>query len=163
MRKNVWVTLITFITLSFGYPLSSYSDIITKDGVKIQFFKKGQKKSIPKLELLDKKGISSMEDEYLDKIVFSSSKDIYTSYSIKVYDFQNRLLLRKDDIWITDKKKGFILPIYPWIQWGGLGDYQNDEEYNLIGRYRIVIDSKNEDKVLNEVDIIYSVYEHIGD
>lgn len=163
MRKNVWVTLITLITLSYGYPLSSYSDIITKDGVKIQFFKKGQKKSIPKQELLDKKGISSMEDEYLDKIVFSSSKDVYTSYSIKVYDIQNRLLLRKDEIWITDKKNGFILPIYPWIQWGGLGDYKNDDEYNLIGRYRIVIDSKNEEKVLNEVDVIYSVYEHIGD
>jgi hypothetical protein len=56
-------------------PSSSFGDIITKDGVKIQFFKKGQKKSISKQDMTNTDGtfeITSMEDECLEKIVFTN-------------------------------------------------------------------------------------------
>ena len=103
MRKNVWVTLITLITLSFGYPLSSFSDIITKDGVKIQFFKKGQKKSIPKDELLSSEGIVTPSESLLDRIVFTNVKIDYKEVSVMIYDFKKKLVMVKDRIIVSNK------------------------------------------------------------
>ncbi len=102
--------------MSFS-PLSSYGDIITKDGVKIQFFKKGQKKSIPKSDLIGEYGLSLYDYECLDKIVLSVNKTRNDSpyYSIKIYNSNNDIILRKSNIIVSEKNKGFVLPIYPWI------------------------------------------------
>ena len=154
MRKNVWVTLITLITLSFGYPLNSYSDIITKDGVKIQFFRKGQKKSVSKEELLSSGGFQSIVYDYLEKIVFSPSKNDPQPLSIKIYDRNNQLLMRKDKILIYGEKITFS--IYPWLNsW--------DEDENSSAKYRIIISRMNEQKDEKVIDVIYTLYTHEGD
>jgi hypothetical protein len=71
--------------------------------------------------------------------------------------------LRKDEIYVWDKKKGFTLPIYPWLnEQGSFQDYQSNET-NLLGKYKIQIESKNGDKVENVVSLTYSIFEHWGD
>ena len=57
--------------MSFS-PLSSYGDIITKDGVKIQFYMKGKKKPIPKDEL--QHIITCDPKDYIDRIVFTGMR-----------------------------------------------------------------------------------------
>lgn len=94
-------------------PSSSFGDIITKDGVKIQFFKKGQKKSISK-DVLNGNSLSLHDSECLDKIVFTKTKNNSPMYSLKIFNSNNELILRKSYIYL-EKNKGFVLPIYPWI------------------------------------------------
>ena len=164
--KSYYSFLIISIMLICFSPSSSFGDIITKDGVKIQFFKKGQKKSISKQDMTNTDGtfeITSMEDECLEKIVFTNTKDNPPTFSIKIYNSSNQLLLRKDEIYVWDKKKGFTLPIYPWLnEQGSFQDYQSNET-NLLGKYKIQIESKNGDKVENVVSLTYSIFEHWGD
>ncbi len=133
--------------LSFS-PLSSFGDIITKDGVKIQFFKKGQKKSIPRSELTSQEGIVSFENEYIEKIVFSGGSGFNgqesPTYTVKVFlkGKTLELLLRKDKISSSfSKKETFSLPLYPWINEVSMvtqEEYDNDPYTD--GRYIIVIE-----------------------
>ena len=163
MRKNVWVTLITLITLSFGYPLSSYSDIITKDGMKIQFFKKGQKKSIPKDELLSSEGISSTQHNLLDKLVLTKVKNSHL-LSIQIYDCKNELVIRKNEIHIHDTKKSYTFQLYPWLDENY--NYPDEDLSNIVGSngvdlYRIVITNKSTNEKLLELS--YSISLDISD
>lgn len=166
MKKNVWVTLITFITLSFGYPLNSYSDIITKDGVKIQFFRKGVKKSISKKELSNPEGITSEDYNLLDRIVFSEGNQNWGSikYTVKIINTSsNELLLMKQSIeTYYEMKNTYSLPIYPWID--KISTYQGEispSEFYILGEYSIIIEKVENNK--NEVifTLPYSIIENI--
>ena len=162
MRKNVWVTLITLITLSFGYPLNSYSDIITKDGVKIQFFKKGQKKSIPKDELLSSEGIVTPSESLLDRIVFTNVKIDYKEVSVMIYDFKKKLVMVKDRIIVSNKS--ITLYLYPWLD--DTNQYPEEDLSEIlgpggVGEYHIVINNKNTNEKI--IDITYFIYEVLVD
>lgn len=164
MRKNVWVTFITFISLTFGYPLISYSDIITKDGLKIQFFRQGEKKSVHKNDLLSSDGISSSSGFLLDRIVFTNVKGDYHEISVKIFDCKNILVMSKDRINVWDRKKGHTFNLYPWLddtpQYPG-DDLENILGSNGLGVYRIIITNKNTQEKL--IELSYTVYEEIGD
>lgn len=157
MRKNVWVTLITLITLSFGYPLSIYSDIITKDGLKIQFFRKGEKKSISNDDLLSSEGISSTQHNLLDKLVLTKVKNSHL-LSIQIYDCKNELVIRKNEIHIHDIKKSYTFQLYPWLD--DNYNYPDEDLSNILGSngvdlYRIVITNKSTNEKL--LDLSYSI------
>jgi hypothetical protein len=146
MKKNVWITLITFITLSFVYPLSSYSDIITKDGVKIQIFQKGQKKPISVPDPDSEDVFYTETDDCIDKIVFSGKSVEFTDdnkFTVKITNYENdQVLLFKDKIefYFYKKVKSYSLPVHPWIS-----------EY---GKYRIEI--KRNDETL--IDFLYEIH-----
>lgn len=158
MKKNVWVTLITFITLSFGYPIISYSDIITKDGLKIQFFNKGQKKSIPKDVLISSEGIVTPSDDLLDRIVFTNVKVDYKEVSLMIYDIKKKLVMVKDRIIVSNKN--VILYLHPWLD--DTNQYPDEDLSEIlgpggIGEYHIVIKNKNTNEKI--IDLTYFIYE----
>ncbi len=151
--------------ISFS-PLSSFGDIITKDGVKIQFFKKGQKKSIPRSELTSQEGVVSFENEYIEKIVFSGGSGFNgqesPTYTVKVYlkGKTLELLLRKDKISSEfSKKETFSLPLYPWInEVSMVTEKENEEDPYTSGVYLIVIERIKDSKSEKVIDITYSIH-----
>lgn len=163
MKDNITLLFI-ILFLSIGYPISSYSDIKTKDGVKIQFFRQGEKKSIPKNDLLNSEGISCSYGNLLDRIVFTNVKGDFHQFSIKIYDCKNKLVMVKDRIYVWDRKKGQTFYLYPWLD--DTNQYPDEDLVNILGSnglgvYRIIIINKETDEKI--IELSYTVYEEIGD
>jgi hypothetical protein len=169
--KSYYSFLIISIMLMCSSPLSSFGDIITKDGVKIQFFRKSQKKSISKSELTGQDGVVSYENEYIDRIVFSggnqSNVTEYPTYTVRIYLNINKpeLLLKKDYISsYFSKKDSFSLPLYPWInEYGMFRDSVNEDNPYMLGKYLIVIDRIVGSKSERVIDVNYSIHETMVD
>jgi hypothetical protein len=132
--KSYYSFLIISIMLICSTPSSSFGDIITKDGVKIQVFERGSKKSIPKSDLTStsENPLYMEVDVGVDKLVFSGKNYDFTDdnlFTVKVYNEENNdVLLKKEKfhIFFDKKNKSYTFPIYPWI--------------SEIGKYKIVIE-----------------------
>jgi hypothetical protein len=126
-------------------PLSSYGDIITKDGVKIQIFQKGQKKPISVPDPESEDVFYTDTEDCIDKIVFSGKSVEFNDdnkFTVKITNYQNdEVLLKKENVefYFYKKIKSFTLPIYPWIS-----------EY---GKYRIEIKRSGE----TLIDFLYEI------
>ena len=169
--KSYYSFLIISIMLICSTPSISFGDIITKDGVKIQFFKRGQKKSIPESELKSKDGVISYENEYIEKIVFSGGSGFIgqdsPTYTVKVFlkGKTLELVLRKDKISSSfSKKETFSLPLYPWInEVSMVTEKENEEDPYTNGVYLIVIERIKDSKSEKVIDITYSIHESMVD
>jgi hypothetical protein len=99
--------------------LDSLGDIITKDGVKIQFYMKKSKKPIPIKYNGTISGITGT-DNLLEKIVLISPKklDINLNLEIKIYNTSiSDILLYKSiqGFNFSEKNRTYTLPVYPWV------------------------------------------------
>jgi hypothetical protein len=168
--KILFIHFFLAIILLLVFPEKLLSDIITPNGTKIQFFRKGEKKSISKKELAE--GIFSHdygEPKCLDKIVFKPKKNDLNNnitFTISIYNSKNELIIRKENI-LNES-----LPLYPWISEEGENDgyIKNNDgiETSKIGNYFIVIDSirnlEDGTSVTERIiDVNYSVHELMGD
>jgi hypothetical protein len=122
------MSLLYFLIIGFLLTtVEGFGDVITKDGIKIQVFRRGEKKSVPKRELAPSDiPMGYPVDFGVDKLVFSGKHYDYTgenSYNIRVYNEENNdIILKREDVYFYfDKKiKSYTFPIYPWIHHEGM-------------------------------------------
>jgi hypothetical protein len=130
--------------------VDGFGDVITKDGIKIQVFRRGEKKSVPKSEYLNLSHENFTYKDYgVDKLVFKEigkpNVGYENSYNIRVYnEVNNEILLKRENIdFYFDKS--YTFPIYPWI-----GD---------VGKFKIVVERNN----VNILEFKFELHDFQGD
>ena len=112
--------------------VDGFGDVITKDGIKIQVFRRGEKKSVPKSEFQNLSQENFRYRDYgVDKLVFSGKPNVYYEnlYNIRVYnEVNNEILLKRENIYFYFDKS-YTFPIYPWI--------------SDVGKFKIVVERNN--------------------
>ena len=128
--------------------VDGFGDVITKDGIKIQVFRRGEKKSVPKSEFQNLSQENFRYRDYgVDKLVFSGKPNVgyEYSYNIRVYnEVNNEILLRRENIYFYFDKS-YTFPIYPWI-----GD---------VGKFKIVVERNN----VNILEFKFELHDFQGD
>ena len=126
------------LLLVFGIVFSTidgFGQIVTKDGLRIEFFMKDSKKPITKEELDNgiEGGIGRFED-LIDKVVIYKGKELFLSVniSVKIYEIKTEykdneepkelepeLILNKRIHFLefNKKKPTYTIPIYPLIDY----------------------------------------------
>ena len=128
--------------------VDGFGDVITKDGIKIQVFRRGEKKSVPKSEFQNLSQENFTYKDYgVDKLVFSGKPNVYyeNSYNIRVYnEVNNEILLKRENIYFSFDKS-YTFPIYPWI--------------NDVGKFKIVVERNN----VNILEFKFELHDFQGD
>ncbi len=130
--------------------VDGFGDVITKDGIKIQVFRRGEKKSVPKSEYLNLSQENFTYKDYgVDKLVFKEigkpNVGYENSYNIRVYnEVNNEILLKRENInFYFDNS--YTFPIYPWI--------------GEVGKFKIVVESNN----VNILEFKFELHDFQGD
>ena len=128
--------------------VEGFGDVITKDGIKIQVFRRGEKKSVPKSEFQNLSQENFTYKDYgVDKLVFSGKPNVYYEnlYSIRVYnEVNNEILLKRENIYFYFDKS-YTFPIYPWI--------------SDVGKFKIVVERNN----VNILEFKFELHDFEGD